>query len=202
MFGSEALTRFLEYDWNSCLDIGAGKGIHADYMRNEGRKVTTLDSNPVYNPNIIAQYLRWRNNAYLPAYEAIWCCHVLEHQINVGSFLRKIHNDLEPGGYLAITVPPAKHEIVGGHVTLWNPGLLVYNLILAGFDCANARVGSYEYNISVIVQKESYESRGIPIEISKKLINDAGDIELLSSFFPKNLHMRQGTDGRFPNIRW
>ena len=46
-------------------------------------------------------------------------------------FLKKVHSLLNEGGYLAIIVPPRKPFIVGGHVTIWNAGLVLYNLILA-----------------------------------------------------------------------
>lgn len=125
-------------------------------------------------------------------YDAVWACHVLEHQVDPGAFLRKARSFLKPGGVLAITVPPMKHQIVSGHVTLWNAGLLIYQLILAGFDCRNARVGTYGYNISVIV--ENVEAV-LPV-----LANDEGDIEKLAPFFPGVV--RAGFDGRLPDIRW
>jgi hypothetical protein len=82
----------------------------------------------------------------------VWCSHVLEHQPNAGLFLAKLIRDCRDGGILAITVPPAKTEIVGGHVSLWNAGLLLYRLALTGIDCRDARVKTYGYNVSVIVR--------------------------------------------------
>lgn len=120
------------------------------------------------------------------AYDAIWCAHVLEHQENVGEFLKKIHHSLSEDGLLCITVPPLKHNIVGGHLTLWNTGLLYYNLILAGFDCSKAIHKKYNYNISIIVRKKS-------ITDFPNLFYDCGDIELLSKYFP--FKAKQGFDG-------
>ena len=84
----------------------------------------------------------------------LMCC---EHQVNPNLFLKKIFNDLKEGGVLAITVPPLKHEIVGGHVTLWNAGLTMYQLVLAGFNCKNISIKSYGYNISVVLKKKVFK---------------------------------------------
>ena len=90
------------------------------------------------------------------------------------------------------SVPPLKHQIVGGHVSLWNAGLLLYRLILAGFDCSNAAVKSYGYNISVVVRRRNIQ---LP-----KLIRDSGDIAQLSAYFPKPVN--HGFDGRIDELNW
>ena len=195
MYGIEALERLLNYTWDTCLDIGSGRGEAAAYMKDNGCNVVTLDVNPDYKPDIVGDYLLCDNTYY----EAIWACHILEHQPNVLNFLRKCYLDLEVGGFLAITVPPMKHEVVGGHLTVWNEGLLLYNLIRAGFDCTDARVGVYDYNISVIVKKVINEQLVGTIKI---LNHDAGDILKLRLFFPKSIFMHEGKDGRLGNIRW
>lgn len=128
------------------------------------------------------------------AFDGIWCAHVLEHQMNIGAFLENLRHDLRPGGVLAITVPPLKHEIVGGHVSLWNEGLLIYNLVLAGFDCRDAQVGVYGYNISVIVDR--VDAKLPPLK------HDRGDIEALAELFPHSLHVYQGFPGNFGSIGW
>lgn len=183
----QALYIFAQYDWKHALDIGAGIGQHANILRSLGRKVTTVD---IGHP---ADYEMDYMEVELPEQvDAVWCSHTLEHQENPGMFLKKINGDLEDGGVLAVTVPPLKHEIVGGHVTLWNAGLLLYNLILAGFDCRNARVGTYGYNVSVVVRKREVE---LP-----DLVHDCGDIERLAHLFP--FDAVHGFDGRLGNINW
>ena len=187
MFADQALSRFLDYPWQSCLDIGAGAGVHSNIMRKHGRTTVTIDSG--HDADIREDYLRVDVSE---SYKAIWCSHTLEHQVNPGLFLTKMFGDLQDGGVLAVTVPPAKHQIVGGHVTLWNAGLLLYQLILAGFDCSAARVGVYGYNISVIVQKRR--------ALLPELRHDAGDIETLAHLFP--VPVQQGFDGQLGNINW
>ena len=133
--------------------------------------------------------------SYIQAFDGVYMSHSLEHMLDTHHALRQIHNVLKPGGVVAITVPPAKHEIVGGHVTLWNAGLLLYRMILAGFNCRDAAVKTYGYNISVVVRQKR-------IEQLPTLMRDRGDIEILSYYFPKGLDIRQGFDGRIAEHNW
>jgi SAM-dependent methyltransferase len=186
MFGIEALHWFAGQTWNTALDIGSGAGEQALYLTDADplRHVITLDSRnqgAMYNvPYLI----------YAPAqqYDAIWCSHVLEHQVDPGCFLHKIYDDVVDGGPIAITVPPLKHEIVGGHVSLWNPGLLAYHLILAGFDLKEAEIWQYGYNISACFYKT-------PIDDMPHLMNDSGDIERLKNYFPATWPIHEGFHG-------
>lgn len=195
--GCEALDRLLHYeDVKRVLDVGSGSGAHARVMREAGRKVDTVSIVPP------ATFVGDYTTMLIPGehWDAIWASHVLEHQANPGIFLHRCFADLRPNGILAVTVPPAKGSIVGGHVSLWNTGLLLYHLILAGFDCANARVsgcyptlqGGVPYNLSVIVRK-------VPA-VLPPLACDIGDIERLAKFFP--LPVTQGFNGNLAPINW
>lgn len=63
---------------------------------------------------------------------------------------------MKEGGYLSIIVPTRKPLIVGGHVTIWNAWLVLYNLILAGFDCSKyCDILQYDYNIGIIIKKKT-----------------------------------------------
>lgn len=173
MWGQKAhqIVRHMLPKGSSILDIGSGKGEQAEQFKTHGYRVVTVD---LCGPaDCVGDYLDL-DLGYYP--DCLWCCHVLEHQRNAGLFLGKMFRDLGEGGLLAITVPPRKDDIVGGHLTIWNPGLLVYNLILAGFDCSDAEVFNEGYDISCIVRKKSVE---LP-----DLTMDRGDIDRLSDFFP------------------
>jgi len=186
MFATEALSRFIQYDLGTVLDIGSGDNEQATAMRDAGIAVTTLSLRPP--ADIIGDYM----TVPFEPFDGIWASHVLEHVPNVGKFLEKCFVDLKDGGILCVTVPPAKHNIVGGHLSLWNEGLLLYRLILAGFDCSQATVGVYGYNISVIVRKVNAD---LPV-----LALDCGDIEKLAHFFP--MPARQELDGQCGNVNW
>jgi hypothetical protein len=111
---------------------------------------------------------------------------------NPGDALDKMRVLLQADGVLGVVVPPMKREIVGGHVTLWNAGLLLYQLILAGFDCGQARVRTHAYDCAVIVRKRERE----PVTLAF----DTGDITTLNRFFP--FHVYEGFNGDLPAINW
>lgn len=191
--GSEAIRVLAQrFPFKTVLDIGAGEGVHSRWLAAIGKSVTSICYSASYGfqPDIVGDYM---DTEFNEPFDAIWASHVLEHQLNAGAFLKKIYQDLKPTGILAITVPPMKPEIVGGHVSLWNAGLLLYNLILAGFDCRDAAVHSYGYNVSVIVRKRR-------VWLPRDLTMDAGDIEKLAAFFPLPVH--QAFDGAISDLNW
>jgi hypothetical protein len=170
-------------DFDTVLDVGAGNGPHSFMFKDIGKKVTTIDFS---GSDINTDYLL----TDVKPHDLVWCSHVLEHQPNPNLFIKKLFSESKK--YVCITVPPLKHEIVGGHVTLWNAGILLYQIILAGYNCVKASVKTYGYNISVIVEKD-------PIELPV-LNYDFGDIELLSQYFPFNA--KQGFNGQIEEINW
>ena len=187
-----------DFDFSTVLDIGSGSGQHSAVFERYNKKVTQIDMGRSWHYQkssgareiILGNYVEYD---FEKTFDAIWVSHVLEHQPNAGIFLRKIHSDLTEGGILAITVPPLKHEIVGGHVNLWNAGILLYNLILVGFDCRKAHVLSYGYNISVILKKKS-------VTLPDNLSWDKGDIDKLKQYFPPGC--QEGFDGNLRELEW
>lgn len=181
--------KFVQLDFTSVLDVGAGALKHTKAFIEHGKTVDISDyGSSVYFKEHETETLAVISNKFIgdfneidfgKTYDAVWCSHILEHQLNVNSFLRKIHSLLNEDGYLAIIVPPRKPFIVGGHATLWNAGLVLYNLVLAGFDCSyECHIHQYDYNIGVIIRKRTIHA--LPSELSM----DKGDIELLSKYFP------------------
>ena len=174
------------------LDVGSGqKEKHAELIRQAGHTVETVDfyDNNTYTGDYNSLEIK-------KVYDGIWCAHCLEHQLNVQSFLKKIKSNLKEGGWLAITVPPLKHQIVSGHLSLWNAGLLLYNLIIAGFNCEDAKVKTYDYNISIVVKNKSFES--------PQLSYNHGDLITLYDYFPKQLERnKEGFfDGQIKELNW
>lgn len=174
-----------QYEFATVLDIGCGAGEHSDIFINAGKDVTAIDigNSPYFKNNfsrvktIIGDFNTYD---FEEPFDCVWCCHVLEHQFNSHNFLKRLHKSLKEDGVLCITVPPAKQMICGGHVSMWNAGLLLYNLVLAGFDCSEAEVLRYGYNISVIVRKKS-------IDILDQIVCDAGDITTIRPYLPNNI---------------
>ncbi|MGO1003100.1 methyltransferase domain-containing protein [Lysobacter sp. CA196] len=180
-----------QYEFDSVLDVGCGDGLQARHLAKHGKRVTTIsfESYGGHRPDFVGDFEDFASDE---RYDLVWCSHALEHQANVGQFLQRLVSFVAPGGLLAITVPPARPYIVGGHLTVWNAGLLLYNLIVAGIDCREARLKVYGYNISLIVRVRRAE---LPM-----LRHDIGDIERLAPFFP--MPVQQGFDGRIEEINW
>ena len=198
-FAGETLQYVMQnIEFKNVLDVGSGEGKHSDVFKLFDKEVTSIDfGKSIYFEKRSANHTCIFGDYYTYEFEnkfdLIWASHVLEHQPNPNLFLKKIFNDLKEGGVLAITVPPLKHEIVGGHVTLWNAGLLLYQLVLAGFNCKYASIKSYGYNISIVLSKKSI------IELPE-LSYDSGDIRILSDYFPDGL--KEPFDGNIKLLNW
>lgn len=190
MFGDLALVFLDNKKFTSVLDIGCGRGEATRHFMQRGKSVTSVDIVNVGTPNVtIGNYMDLK----LGKYDLIWASHVLEHQLNVNAFLSKCRSEQDEGGLICITVPPLKHEIVGGHVTLWNAGLVMYNLILAGYNCRECHIKQYGYNISVIAKADNFT---LPA-----LRYDYGDIDTLKEFFPPEFGY-QGFNGDIREYNW
>ena len=172
MYGERGLDFARTLPPSACLDVGSGDGSHAAALEKMGHTVHTNSYIPP--ADFVGDFMQIE---FPGTYSLIWCSHCLEHQRNPGAFLDKINGLMVDGGWLIITVPPRKDQIVGGHVSLWNAGLLLYNLVLAGFDCSGAKVMQYGYNITVCVQK------GERPDLSG-LTYDSGDVAKIAQYLP------------------
>lgn len=198
--GGQAVQKLIDdYEFSTLLDVGSGQGLHARAFVAAGKEVTAID----YGKSIYAEKhedgggfdVVWgdiHTHEFNQKFDCVWASHVLEHQINPGIFLQRLASLLKEGGVIAITVPPLKHKIVGGHVTLWNPGLLLYQMILAGIDCSEAAILQYGYNISVIARVKTIE---LP-----ELVYDNGDVDRLKAFFPPGIS--EPFDGDILRMNW
>ena len=207
---SVALQKLLDdYEFDSVLDIGAGELLHSQIFANYGKSVTAIDlgTSIYYDKSHLKEHEKiskiignFYDISFEQQFDLIWLSHVLEHQVNPGTFLDKVISLAKENGIIAITVPPLKHNIVGGHVSLWNAGLILYRLVLAKIDCRDAIILSYGYNISVIVRKKT-------IEYLPELQFDAGDIKRIRPYLPDQLDFKPNSnddpfDGNIKNLNW
>tara|TARA_Y100000593_G_C4289882_1_gene327686 strand:+ start:742 stop:1536 length:795 start_codon:yes stop_codon:yes gene_type:complete len=198
----------VNYNFETVLDIGCGPKKHGHIFESCGKKVIYNDMRKVWDPTILGNILDVQDQIPDNSIDCIWASHVLEHQPNAAEFLRLLKKKLKHNGILAITVPPLKHQIVGGHVSLWNMGLLFYNLVAVGFNCSSAIGRSYSYDISVIVRKNDINwnqnhIKELNLEYSSidnngVLTADGGDFYKLKPYFPELTWTKHGIDESFP----
>lgn len=199
--GEFVIDYFGKKSFSNLLEIGGGDGKASLHLIKKFKKkvdlielensyyLKKLKEKKKFNKIIIGNFVKKK----LKKYDAILCSHVLEHQENIKIFLDKIYDSLKENGYLCIIVPPRKPFVIGGHVNLFNPGLLLYRLILSKMNCKKAQVISYDYNICVILKKKSIK---LP-----KLRYDLEDIDKLKKFFPFKIK-GDGFNGDFFSVNF
>jgi SAM-dependent methyltransferase len=123
--------------------------------------------------------------------DGIWASHVVEHSRNPGAFLDRCRDALAPDGWLAVVVPPFKHQVVLGHVSPgWNLGILMYNLAGAGFDPARGHFRKHGYNLAAFVPKAA----SVPAR-HELAFEDP-------SLWPIPFDRKRGFDGDMAECRW
>ena len=140
------------------LDIGVGHARHAIAFMGNGAQVTGVD---VKGPEVESPLYEHLQGAFEVVdfedrqYDLIWCSHTLEHVHNIQAFLLKAASLLKDGGMLYIAVPTdSQSRFHIGHLTLWNPVLLMYNLICSGWNCKDARWYTEYCTIGLCIKKE------------------------------------------------
>lgn len=140
-------------DFNSILDIGSAAGNCSDIFKFLGKDVTRVEHLEIYDAEYRTDFI---TTNFKKKFDCIWASQVLEHQRNVGLFLNKCFDDLNENGILAITVPYStnKNMLEMGHALNFNPLNLIYNLVLAGFDCSEIKLKVYDNDIGIILKKK------------------------------------------------
>jgi len=153
LYSSLTLLKMLKHcQFETVLDIGSHAGNAAKIFAHLGKKVTTCEISPGFTADYKDDYLNIR---FPIQFDAIWCSQILEHQRNIGFFLNKVFDDLWDGGVLALTVPyEAGPHLSFGHCNHFNPLLLIYHLVMAGFDCREICLCCYGGDIGVILRKK------------------------------------------------
>jgi SAM-dependent methyltransferase len=198
------------HDIGRLLDIGFGGGHVSKKFSDAGIKVTAtgfdIDRYGVGNRLVgtdievlegvdICDMSQFADNTF----DAIWCSHVLEHVMNTGRALEEVRRVLRDEGLFFVSVPPFKHEVVGGHIHPgWNVGILLYVLLANGFDASEGEFIRHGYNIAGVVKNRK------KTEHLERLKYASGDLELLmeAGVVPPGIEFTQGVDGNRININW
>jgi SAM-dependent methyltransferase len=89
-------------------------------------------------------------------FDLAWSHHSLEHSFCSSGLLLEWYRVIKPEGWLAITLPPHKTDVVSGHFhTGWTVGQLLYLLGIAGFDLRTGVFLEEGYNVRALVQRPS-----------------------------------------------
>lgn len=197
--GVDIVNKLLTLEFDTVLDVGAGECKQATYLKEKGKTVFTCDYGSGHNSIDVSNYdyVGDFNSLDIPRkFDAVLCSHILEHQLNAHQFLKKAVSLTNEGGYIVVVVPPRKPFLIGGHVSLWNAGLVLYHLIMTGVDCSReCYIKQYDYNIGVIVRKSSFDIDSLDITY------DGGDIDnYLYKYFPFEAH--DGYNGDILELNW
>lgn len=195
-WGAHAILEMLcKNQFRTVLDIGSGEGEHKRFFEYFGKNVFSVDI--VKSADYVGDFMQVDFDR---KFDAVWCSHVLEHQRNVGLFLDKVFDVLIENGVLTIVVPIHPREsLISGHITSWSVPLLCYNLIMAGFDCSEAKILS-TYELAIIVKKRLADHS--ELRNSSAHGADAGhEFDNLKRYFP--FEAKQGkTIGGTGAINW
>lgn len=194
----------LTYSFSTILDVGTGTGCAARAFDAAARAVTATGlSMNTYGVNKLGGRIKVVQDVDICAmtqfregqFDAVWCAHVLEHVNNVGLALGELRRVLRAGGYLFLSVPPFKDAVVGGHLTPgWNVGLLMYNLINAGFGVRDGAFVTHGHNVAAFVRNVAADHPGLRY--------DSGDITTLRELFPSSVQAREGFYGNLKSVNW
>jgi len=192
-------------EFYTVFDVGCGRGGASLYFASQGKKVTAITLGEAchsYNCDwfdefgidvCFGDFLEFQTDK---KFDAVWMSHSLEHTQNVGLFLQKAKSILNDDGWLFVLVPPHSPSIVDGHFTIgWNVGLLMYNLLAAGFDIKNGHFIKYGTNICAFVRKKQEEQNPYvlitesveqwPIKVHQRFCGDIDQINWFNDFLPE-----------------
>ncbi|MEJ0044216.1 MAG: methyltransferase domain-containing protein [Rhizomicrobium sp.] len=185
-FSAYALDYAIGLHPSSVLDVGSGGGYHARAFLERGSTVLCVD----YGTSIYATKTNVRGLDVIEVdfnkfetsqkFDLVWASHILEHQRNIGSFIERLIACCSPDGHVCITLPDPHRALHGGHLSLWSPGLLAYNVALCGVDISDAVFvrGSNEFSMF-------FRPKAVPLP--GNLTYDNGDLDLLAKSLPQNL---------------
>jgi len=167
------LRQALTLNPETVLDVGGAGSDHAIAFISNGAKDLSIDPRhtDLTHKNYQHEQSPYEEVDLEDKFDVVWCSHVLEHIPNVQHFLVTLYGWLKDDGYLCIAVPPDRQRRLHvGHLTLWTPAHLAYNLVCAGYDCKDAIWYTEYLSIGMMVQKKpcidlSWRT-GLPNELS------------------------------------
>ena len=191
MRANALLEEALKVGAETVLDVGVGRGDHAKAFIGQKSRVTGIDPRPANKDLDEHKYYTHIQDPYEKVeidelFDMVWCSHTLEHIPNVQHFLITLQSWLKPGGWLFVGVPTDRQQRIHvGHLTLWTPAHLAYNLVCAGWDCSEAIWYTDDLTIGMVVQRKEV------IDLSWRT-SLPGEIAHLNQYLPKKIRHNDG----------
>lgn len=182
--------------FKSLIDVGSGGDHHKRFFQKFCDNVYTNDfDEKLEGQNYPGDFMQIKFDR---KFQVVYASNVLEHSRNVGMFIEKLFSICEDDGYVAIMVPrPHLNKLLSGHITTWTTSTLIYNIVMCGFDCSQAKVCNGVYEKSVIVQKRPIPQKDPDFVYRSGVVDDVGK---LAKFFPWAVsHKGRGI---LPSVRW
>lgn len=181
--------------FDSLIDVGSGGDNHKRFFQKFCDNVYTNDfDETLEGQNYPGDFMQIEFDR---KFQVVYASNVLEHSRNVGLFIEKLFAICEDDGWVSIMVPrPHLNRLLSGHITTWTTSTLIYNIVMCGFDCSNAKVCNGVYEKSVLVQKR-------PIKNDPDFVYRSGvvdDVGKLAKFFPWPVSHKGA--GILPSVHW
>lgn len=168
------------FEFDTLLDLGCGEGLYHK-MFPESTEITGVDlfdrlkSKDMKNVSYVnTNIFDFKSDK---KFDCLFSSHVIEHIPDTEYFLRHIFSYIKEDGVFCICYPPPKHNIVGGHVHLFNHGLVAYHLVRIGIDCSECKVvKSGNYNFAIMGKYKTFD---VP-----KLTYNKNELLNLQEWFP------------------
>ncbi len=181
----------LASEFRFVLDVGCGLGDLFYYMDSKAIEFEGVGVDVVEEEQLLFTGFEYLKSDFLNLhldrkFDLVFSSHVIEHVPNTGDFLTKFFSFLKPGGYFCLIWPPPKEQVVGGHVHVFNMGLMLYNLVRMGVDCREVKMYRSGYNLAIIGRYCTFE---LP-----DLTFNRYELEALAPYFP--CPVEHGFDGR------
>lgn len=208
----EALEKIInDFKHQSVLDIGCGQGIQGRIMQDYGKNVTgiTISNEAGYDGKCLKNvvYGDFEKLKLEKKYDIVWASHILEHVIDIDGFLKKMKSVIADDGCVAITVPK-ETSILLPHIHTFSAGRLLRYMVCAGYDCRNAEILEYGYNISIILPNTKFILTEYDIDgFVNESRNSTGADEIFK-FLPPEIDLKKSWDniyffdGNIKELNW
>lgn len=162
LIGDAALKRMLYLLGSSPQSILiAGEQRHAQQAEKAGHKVLWQVDSPVRDTDLMMGYVYRRPDLEGPLLDydfpslaqAAFVCERVQKAPNLRDYLVDLRLKVHVDAPVTFIVPLAHHELVRDHYTLFTEGTLLYNFVMAGWNCRDAVVKKTPRHLEVSLRR-------------------------------------------------